>query len=143
MAMPVLAAGNTQWHLHRAQGSRAYAVMAALAGHYHWHLGKIQRSLGHSITAAAAYITGGDVKDARSKKRHDYTERFGVLDTEIVLTPGTPREYLHADPARDCHAAAGRLRNSGGAAGNAGADQLPVQGRAALEGRSSQSEGAV
>ena len=96
MAMPVLAAGHTQWHLNRVQRIQGYAVTmpAMLAGHYHWHLHKIQRSQGHSITAAAAYITGGDVRDARAKKRHDYTERFGVIETDIRLPLAAPRDFL-------------------------------------------------
>lgn len=96
MAMPVLAAGHTQWHLQRYQRAQGYVVMmpAMQAGHYHWHVGKIQRSQGHSICAAASYITGGNIKDSRTRRRHNYSDRFGVTGFEITLPQGAPREYL-------------------------------------------------
>lgn len=63
-------------------------------GHYHWHLRKIRRSQGHAVTAASAYRTGTSIVDLQSGVLHDYTRRFGVIETCIYLPPGAPERFF-------------------------------------------------
>ncbi len=50
----------------------------------------ISRSLGRSICAAAAYRSGGKIKDKRTGIIYDFTRKGGVLHSEIFVREGSP-----------------------------------------------------
>jgi hypothetical protein len=50
----------------------------------------ISRTAGRSATAAAAYRAGARIDDERTGQSFDYTDKPGVLHTEILAPAGTP-----------------------------------------------------
>lgn len=57
---------------------------------YHFSAKMISRSAGRSAVAAAAYRTAERIEDRRQGLEHDYSNRTGVLHTEILVPEGTP-----------------------------------------------------
>ena len=57
---------------------------------YHFSAKMISRSTGRSAVAAAAYRTAERIEDHRQGLEHDYSNRSGVLHTEILAPDGTP-----------------------------------------------------
>jgi hypothetical protein len=57
---------------------------------YHFSAKMISRSTGRSAVAAAAYRTAERIEDQRQGLEHDYSNRRGVLYTEILAPDGTP-----------------------------------------------------
>lgn len=57
---------------------------------YHFHAQTINRSAGRSATAAAAYRAGEEIADERQGLTHDYTQKGGVLHTEIMTPNNAP-----------------------------------------------------
>ena len=57
---------------------------------YHFSAKMISRSTGRSAVAAAAYRTAERIEDHRQGLEHDYSNRTGVLHTEILAPDGTP-----------------------------------------------------
>lgn len=57
---------------------------------YHFSAKMISRSTGRSSVAAAAYRTAERIKDNRQGLEHDYSNRTGVLHTEIMAPDDTP-----------------------------------------------------
>lgn len=57
---------------------------------YHFSAQTINRSAGRSATAAAAYRAGEQITDERQGLKHDYTNKGGVLHTEIMTPPSAP-----------------------------------------------------
>jgi hypothetical protein len=57
---------------------------------YHFSAKMISRSTGRSAVAAAAYRTAERIEDRRQGLEHDYSNRTGVLHTEILAPEGTP-----------------------------------------------------
>jgi len=57
---------------------------------YHLSATIIQRSRGRTATAAAAYRSGGRIRDERSGVIHDYTRRKGVHGSEIRVPAHAP-----------------------------------------------------
>lgn len=57
---------------------------------YHFSAQTINRSAGRSATAAAAYRAGEQITDERQGLEHDYTNKGGVLHTEIMTPPNAP-----------------------------------------------------
>jgi ATP-dependent exoDNAse (exonuclease V) alpha subunit len=60
---------------------------------YHLSLKIISRAKGRSAVAAAAYRAGEKIKNERDGITHNYTNKGGVLHTEILLPDHVPREY--------------------------------------------------
>lgn len=58
---------------------------------YHFSAKMISRSTGRSAVAAAAYRTAERIEDHRQGLEHDYSNRTGVLHTEILAPDGTPK----------------------------------------------------
>lgn len=56
---------------------------------FHLSMQKISRGAGRSAVAAAAYRSGEDLEDERTRERHDYTRRQGVEHSELVGWDGT------------------------------------------------------
>ena len=62
----------------------------ALMAIYHFSAKMISRSTGRSAVAAAAYRTAERIEDQRQGLEHDYSNRTGVLSSEILVPEGTP-----------------------------------------------------
>ena len=60
---------------------------------YHFHVGQIKRSAGRSAVECAAYRAGEKLYSEYYGLVSDYTRKGGVMHTEILLPPHTPREY--------------------------------------------------
>jgi len=68
---------------------RWFAVMAI----YHLSVKVISRSAGRSAVAAAAYRSAGRLHDERIDRTHDFTNKGGVVHSEVLLPEGAP-EHL-------------------------------------------------
>jgi Ti-type conjugative transfer relaxase TraA len=66
-----------------------FAVMAI----YHLSVKVISRSAGRSAVAAAAYRCAGRLHDERIDRTHDFTNKGGVVHSEVLLPQGAP-EHL-------------------------------------------------
>jgi hypothetical protein len=55
---------------------------------YHCTTKPLSRSAGRSAPAAAAYRSGEKIRDERTDKLHDYTNRSGVIDSYTLLPSG-------------------------------------------------------
>jgi hypothetical protein len=66
-----------------------FAVMAI----YHLSVKVISRSAGRSAVAAAAYRCAGRLHDERIDRDHDFTNKGGVVHSEVLLPEGAP-EHL-------------------------------------------------
>lgn len=60
---------------------------------YHFHVTQISRGKGQTAVSAAAYRAGERLHDTYYGEEPDYTEKTGVVYTEIMLTEHAPREY--------------------------------------------------
>jgi len=65
---------------------RWVAVMAI----YHLSVKVISRSAGRSAVAAAAYRSAGHLNDERIDRTHDFTNKGGVVHSEVLLPEGAP-----------------------------------------------------
>jgi Ti-type conjugative transfer relaxase TraA len=70
-------------------GCNWFAVMAI----YHLSVKVISRSAGRSAVAAAAYRCAGRLHDERIDRTHDFTNKGGVVHSEVLLPEGAP-EHL-------------------------------------------------
>jgi len=73
----------------RCPGPTVQGPIAAMAI-YHFSAKMISRSTGRSAVAAAAYRTAERIEDHRQGLEHDYSNRTGVLSSEILVPEGTP-----------------------------------------------------
>ena len=60
---------------------------------YHLSVKVISRAWGRSSVAAAAYRTGGRMRDERQGLEHDYSRKGGVVHSEI-LAPGSAPDWM-------------------------------------------------
>jgi Ti-type conjugative transfer relaxase TraA len=60
---------------------------------YHLSVKVISRSAGRSAVAAAAYRSAGRLHDERIDRTHDFTNKSGVVHSEVLLPEGAP-EHL-------------------------------------------------
>ncbi len=60
---------------------------------FHFHVGQVKRSAGQSAIESAAYRAGEKLYSEYYGQFSDYTRKGGVMHTEILLPPHTPREY--------------------------------------------------
>ena len=60
---------------------------------YHFSAQIIGRSSGRSSVAAAAYRSGEKIRNDRDGTTHDYTQKAGVVYSEILLPENAPKEY--------------------------------------------------
>lgn len=60
---------------------------------YHFHVDQIKRSEGQSVVASAAYRAGEKLHSEYYGEDSDYTNKGGVIYTEIFLPSHAPREY--------------------------------------------------
>lgn len=59
---------------------------------YHFSAKVISRGAGRSAVAAAAYRAGEAIHDQRLDRVQDYTDKAGVVHSEILLPPEAPKE---------------------------------------------------
>ena len=60
---------------------------------YHFHVTQIRRSAGQSAIASAAYRSGEKLYSEYYGEVSDYTNKGGVICSEIILPPHAPPEY--------------------------------------------------
>lgn len=60
---------------------------------FHFSAKVIGRSSGRSSVAAAAYRAGEKLKDERLDRAHDFTDKAGVIHSEVMLPEGAPAEF--------------------------------------------------
>ena len=76
---------------------------------YHFSAKVISRANGSSAVAAAAYRAAGRLHDQRLGRDHDFTNKAGVIHSEVMQPEGTPerwqdREALWNDVVASCAA---------------------------------------
>ncbi|KEO90711.1 conjugal transfer protein TraA [Erythrobacter longus] len=60
---------------------------------FHFSAKVIGRSSGRSAVAAAAYRAGERLHDERIDRTHDFTNKAGVLQSEVMLPKGAPKAF--------------------------------------------------
>lgn len=60
---------------------------------FHFHVTQIKRSAGQSAVAAAAYRSGEKLHSEYYGEDSDYTEKGGVICSEILLPPHAPPSF--------------------------------------------------
>jgi Ti-type conjugative transfer relaxase TraA len=60
---------------------------------YHFSVKVISRAAGRSAVAAAAYRSADRLHDERLDRSHDFTNKSGVVHSEVLLPEGTPEEW--------------------------------------------------
>ena len=60
---------------------------------FHFHVGQVKRSKGQSAVAAAAYRAGEKLYSEYYGEASDYTQKGGVICSEILLPPQAPAAY--------------------------------------------------
>lgn len=61
---------------------------------YHLHAKVISRATGRSAVAAAAYRAASRLHDVRLDRDHDFSNKSGVVHSEILLPDGAPERFL-------------------------------------------------
>ena len=61
---------------------------------YHFSVKVISRADGRSAVAAAAYRAAEELHDQRLGRAHDFTNKAGVVHSEILLPDGAPARLL-------------------------------------------------
>ncbi|NMN05877.1 MULTISPECIES: Ti-type conjugative transfer relaxase TraA [unclassified Novosphingobium] len=61
---------------------------------YHFSAKVISRGAGSSAVAAAAYRSADRLYDARLDRHHDFSNKTGVVHSEVMLPDGAPEEWL-------------------------------------------------
>ncbi|WP_395372591.1 Ti-type conjugative transfer relaxase TraA [Komagataeibacter diospyri] len=61
---------------------------------YHLHAKVISRATGRSAVAAAAYRAASRLHDMRLDRDHDFSNKSGVVHSEILLPDGAPERFL-------------------------------------------------
>ncbi len=59
---------------------------------YHFSAKVISRSIGSSAVASAAYRSGSRLHDKRLDRSHDFTNKAGVVHSEVMLPEGAPEQ---------------------------------------------------
>ncbi|HTU12647.1 MAG TPA: Ti-type conjugative transfer relaxase TraA [Allosphingosinicella sp.] len=60
---------------------------------YHFSAKVISRAAGSSALAAAAYRSASRLHDERLGRSHDFTNKAGVIHSEVMLPDGAPEQY--------------------------------------------------
>jgi len=60
---------------------------------YHFSAKVISRAAGSSAVAAAAYRSASRLRDERLDRNHDFTNKPGVVHSEVLLPDGAPEEW--------------------------------------------------
>src|SRR6187399_87886 len=60
---------------------------------YHFSAKVISRAAGSSALAAAAYRSASRLHDERLDRHHDFSNKAGVVHSEVMLPDGAPEEF--------------------------------------------------
>ena len=60
---------------------------------YHLHVKVIGRKAGSSAVASAAYRSASRLRDDRLERSHDFTNKRGVVHSEVMLPEGAPEQW--------------------------------------------------
>src|SRR5690349_15537864 len=60
---------------------------------YHFSAKVISRAAGSSALAAAAYRSAARLHDERLDRHHDFSNKAGVVHSEVMLPDGAPEEF--------------------------------------------------
>jgi Ti-type conjugative transfer relaxase TraA len=60
---------------------------------YHFSVKVISRAVGSSAVAAAAYRSADRLRDERLGRAHDFSNKAGVVHSEVLLPEGAPEEW--------------------------------------------------
>ncbi|HUD90739.1 MobQ family relaxase, partial [Sphingobium sp.] len=60
---------------------------------YHFSAKVISRAVGSSAVAAAAYRSASRLRDDRLDRHHDFSNKAGVVHSEVLLPDGAPEEW--------------------------------------------------
>src|SRR3546814_3786354 len=60
---------------------------------FHLSVKVISRAAGRSAVAAAAYRSAGRLHDERLDRAHDFTNKSGVVHSEVLLPENAPEEW--------------------------------------------------
>ena len=72
---------------------RSWRRWIAIIAIFHLSVKVISRSSGRSAVAAAAYRGGERLHDERLDRDHDFTNKDGVVHSEVLLPEGAPEEF--------------------------------------------------
>jgi hypothetical protein len=61
---------------------------------YHLHVKVIGRKSGSSAVASAAYRSGSLLRDERLERSHDFSEKRGVIHSEVLLPEHAPEAWI-------------------------------------------------
>jgi Ti-type conjugative transfer relaxase TraA len=61
---------------------------------YHFSAKVISRATGSSALAAAAYRSASRLYDQRLDRHHDFSDKAGVIHSEVMLPEGAPEQFL-------------------------------------------------
>src|SRR3546814_11462398 len=76
---------------------------------YHFSAKVISRAVGSSAVAAAAYRSADRLHDERLGRSHDFSNKAGVVHSEVLLPDGAPEEWRDREkPWNDVQAAENR-----------------------------------
>ncbi len=78
---------------------------------YHAHVQVIGRSSGRSVVAAAAYRAADELFDDKLNRTHNFSEKLGVVHSEIMLPPDAPTRWEQGTTEDELHAARSTLWN--------------------------------
>ena len=81
-----VAAQRRSWQAGESLPTGAAAHVAI----YHLSAKVISRADGRSAVAAAAYRAASELHDVRLGRSHDFTNKAGVIHSEILLSEGAP-----------------------------------------------------
>lgn len=74
----------------RRSDVRFSVPMIAAMAIYHLHVKVIGRKAGSSAVASAAYRSGSRLRDERLDRAHDFSNKRGVVHSEVMLPDGAP-----------------------------------------------------
>ena len=60
---------------------------------YHFSAKVISRAAGSSAVASAAYRSAERLQDQRLDRHHDFTNKSGVVHSEVLLPEGAPERF--------------------------------------------------
>jgi len=64
---------------------------------YHFSAKVISRTSGSSAVAAAAYRSASRLRDDRLDRSHDFSNKAGVVHSEVLLPDGAPEEWRNRE----------------------------------------------
>ena len=79
-------------------------IMALAMAIYHFSAKVISRANGSSAVASAAYRSASELYDERLGRNHDFSNKAGVIHSEVLLPLGAPEPMLPSSAAGPCRA---------------------------------------